>query len=405
MARELIISLSDLLHKVRNADDMDFLREALEYICNMLIEADVTEQIGAARYEHTGERKTHRNGHRPRKLDTRVGTLQLRIPKLRQGSYYPGWLLERQRPAEQALIAVIMEAYVNGVSTRKMERVVQELGLEGIDKSAVSRLCKGLDDRVRTFQERPLEANYPYLWLDATALKVRENGRVINMALVIAMGVRETGEREVLGFALGGSEDGAFWQAFLRSLKARGLRGVQLVTSDAHQGLRDAIQATFSGAAWQRCRVHFMRNVLSQVPKSAQDSVADQVRTIFAQPTYDAACEQLQRISAQLAPRYPKAAQTVETAGEDILAHMHFPRSHWRRIQSTNPLERLNRELKRRSEVVGIFPNREAVLRLGGAVLLEQHEEWIAGRRYFSAQSMQLLVADDYSASANLAAD
>jgi len=395
MAREVIISLTDLLHKIRSTQDIDFLRDTAEWLCNALMEADVTEQIGAARYERTDERKTQRNGYRHRLLDTRLGTLNLFIPKLRSGSYYPDWLLERGRPAEQALVAVIIEAYVNGVSTRKMDRVVRELGLEHIDKSAVSRICKGLDERVKSFQERPLEACYPYVWLDATAVKVREGGRVVNMALVIAIGVRETGEREVLGFALGASEDEAFWHEFLRSLKARGLHGVKLVISDAHQGLQNAIQATFTGASWQRCRVHFMRNVLSQVPKSAQDDVANMVRTIFTQPTYDTAREQLNRVIAQLEERYPRAAVTVETAGEDILAYLHFPRSHWRRIQSTNPLERLNRELKRRFGVVGIFPNREAVIRLGGTVLLEQHEEWLAGRRYFSAESMQSLTKQE----------
>lgn len=353
--------------------------------------ADVSTQIGAMPYEQTGERKTQRNGARDRALDTRVGVLDLRIPKLRKGTYYPDWLLEHRKPAEQAIMSVVMEAYVNGVSTRKVDRLVSEMGLEGMDKSAVSRINKGLDERVRNFIERPLDGEYAYLWLDATFPKVRENHRVHSTAFVVAMGVRMDGTREILGIDLGASETEAFWTEFLRGLTARGLRGVQLVISDAHEGLKNAIAAVLGTAQWQRCQVHFMRNILTHVAKSAQNEVASSIRTIFSQPSYRQAEEQLARIADTLRGQFPKAASILEEAAEDLLAHMHFPPSHWRRIRSTNPLERLNREIKRRFDVVGIFPNRDAAIRLGGALLLEQNEEWMTGRHYFSETSMAQL--------------
>lgn len=387
--------LKEMLNTVKETDDIDVLRESVQWLIQQLIEADVTEQIGAGPYERTETRTTQRNGSRQRTLKTRVGGIELKIPKLREGSYYPDWLLDRQRPAERALVGVVMEAYVNGVSTRKVDKLVKELGLEGIDKSSVSRINKGLDERVAEFSERPLESEYPYLWLDATFPKVREGGRVQSTALVIAMGVNREGYREILGFALGAAETEAFWLDFLRSLVERGLHGVRLVISDAHQGLTAAVDAVLTGASWQRCRTHFMRNVLTQVPKSAQSDVADMIRTIFEQPTLHHARAQLGRVTRALQDQFPRAVEMLKAAEDDILAHMHFPRSHWRRLRSTNSLERLNREIKRRFNVVGIFPDRQAVLRLGGSVLLEQHDEWISGRRYFSERSMKPLFEAD----------
>lgn len=393
MAQDMIphAILKNLLEQIRITDDVDVLRETAEWIVQQLIEADVTEAIGAGRHERSDTRKTQRNGSRPRTFTTRLGDLELAIPKLRKGSYYPEWLLERKKPAEQAIMSVVMEAYVNGVSTRKVDRLVSEMGLKGLDKSSVSRINKGLDERVTAFRERALDGAYPYVWLDATFPKVREDGRVQSTALVVAMGVREDGHREILGCSLGASETEAFWTAFLRELIERGLGGVRLVISDAHQGLQNAIQSVLTGALWQRCRVHFMRDILTHVPKSAQTDVADLVRTIFEQPSYEHAENQLRRVVNDLEARYPKAATILENATHDLLAHMHFPQSHWKRIRSTNPLERLNKEIKRRFNVVGIFPNRDATIRLAGAILLEQHDEWVAGRRYLSEDSMNAL--------------
>ncbi len=383
--------LESLLEQIRASGDIDLLRSTLEWTINQLIDADCTTEIGAAPYQRTEERTNYRNGTRERPLDTRVGTIDLQIPKLRTGTYYPDWLLERWKPAEQALISTVVEAYVTGTSTRKIDRLVTQLGLEGMDKSTVSRLNKGLDARVTSFRNRQLEGTYPYIWLDATFPKVREDGQVQSTALVIAMGVREDGHREILGVDLGACETEDFWIEFLRDLVSRGLNGVQLVISDAHQGLKNAISAVLSDARWQRCRVHFMRNILSHVPKSAQDRVADAVRTIFEQPSRKHAEEQLIRVARDIEKISSKAAILLEEAMHDLLAHMDYPRSHWRRLRSTNPLERLNREIKRRFNVVGIFPNRDAVIRLGGSLLLQQHEEWIAGQRYFSEISMKEL--------------
>jgi len=384
--REVLESLLDTL---KGTDDVDVLRETAHWLIQELIELDVSKEIGADRYQRSDQRRNYRNGSRQRTIDTRLGTMEICIPKLRRGSYYPEWLLERGRPAERALLGVVMEAYVNGISTRKMERMVKELGLEGMDKSQVSRINKGLDGRVRDFLQRPLEGPYPYLWLDATFPKVREDGKVQSTALVTAMAVNAEGHREILGIAIGAAETEAFWKSFLRELLDRGLSGVQLVISDAHRGLDNAIAEVLTGSCWQRCRVHFMRNISRQVPKSSEKEVLDQVRTIFEQPSRRHAVAQLHRVVDDLNDRFPKAADLLEEAAEDILAHMHFPKSHWKRIRSTNPLERLHREIKRRFNVVGIFPNRSAVIRLGGALLMEQHEEWIIGRRYFGAESIR----------------
>jgi putative transposase len=395
MARGIIprSMLNSLLETIRNTEDVDALRETTEWALQQLIEADVSEQIGAEKHERAEDRRlTQRNGYRHRTLNTRIGKVELGIPKLRKGTYYPDWLLERQQPAEKALLSVIMESYVNGVSTRKVERLAIEMGLESLDKSAVSRINKGLDDRVGSFLNRSLKGTeYPYIWLDATFPKVREDNRVQSTALVVAMGVRKDGVREILGISLGAAETEAFWMEFLRDLVARGLHGVRLVVSDAHQGLINAIQQVLGEAAWQRCQVHFMRNILSHAPKSAQPQVGNLVRTIFQQPTHQLAAAQLKRIVLELEGRFPKAAGILDSASVDLLSHMHFPPSHWRRIRSTNPLERLNREIRRRIDVVGIFPNRPATIRLTGAILLEQHEDWMTGKRYFSEQSMSKL--------------
>jgi transposase-like protein len=381
-----------LLEYLRNTGmdvDSDFLREGIALLTHLLMEAEVGEQIGADRYERSEGRQTYRNGYRERGWETRVGDIPLRIPKLRSGSYFPSFLEPRRR-AEKALMAVIQAAYVEGVSTRKVDDLVQALGLTGIDKSKVSRICKELDEAVAAFRDRPL-GTYAYLWLDALYLKVRQNHSIVNMAIVIAIGVRETGERDILAVDIGASEEEAFWTAFLRSLVARGLNGVQLVISDAHVGLKGAIATVLVGAAWQRCRVHFMRNVLAHIPKKNKSMVAAALRTIFTQPNREAAGQHLVEMALTMQERWPRAADVLLSGEEDVLAYMAFPPEHWTRIYSTNPLERLNREVKRRTNVVGIFPNSDAVLRLVGSVLIEIHEEWQTGRRYFSLESMRKL--------------
>lgn len=383
------MSLLDLIHKSVKGD-VDFLREGLKVLAQAIMELEVSQKTGAERHERSSSRVTYRNGFRPREWGTRVGNVELHIPKLRQGSYLPS-ILEPRKRNEHALVSVLQEAYVLGVSTRKVDDLVKSLGISGVSKSEVSRVCADLDEIVSAFRNRPLEVAYPYVWLDATYLKVRENGRVLSMAIVIAFGVRETGEREILGHDLGPAEDGAFWLTFLRSLVARGLRGVQLVISDAHEGLRQAIMAAFATACWQRCRVHFLRNALSLVPKGAQPMVAGVIRTVFAQPDLGAAREQLGKAVDTLQDRYPRVADLLEKAADDVLAHLAFPSEHHRQIHSTNPLERLNKEIKRRTDVVGIFPNREAAVRLVGAILAEQNDEWVVGKRYFSQESMAKL--------------
>lgn len=386
MAEEKM-TLLDVLRKGEEPEG-DVLVEGLRWLLQELMDAEVSAQIGAGRYERSGERTTQRNGYRLRPWDTRLGTLELAIPKLRQGSYFPSWLEPRRR-AEQALVAVIAEAYVQGVSTRKVEALVQSLGIAGLSKSEASRLCAVLDEQARIFRSRPLDAVYPYLWLDARYEHVREAGRVVSMAVIVAYGVRADGIREVLGIDVGPSEDVAVWRAFLQDLVARGVRGVKLITSDAHPGLKQAIAEVFVGAAWMRCRVHFLRNVLARVPKSAQAMVAATVRTIFEQTDRAAAQAQVRRVCEMLTARFPAVVQLIETAEEEILTFYDFPLEHRRQIYSTNPLERLNKELKRRSAVVGIFPNRQAVLRLFCALLAEQNDEWLVGQhRYFSEASL-----------------
>ena len=384
----------ELLERLRKGDEpgeSDWLRGAVRHLVHELMDAEVSAQIGAGRYERSEERNTQRNGYRTRPWDTRVGTLELAIPKLRQGSYFPSWLEPRRR-AEQALVAVVAEAYTQGVSTRKVEALVQTLGIASLSKSEVSRLCASLDEQATLFRTRRLDGAYPYLWLDARYEHVREDGRVLSMAVIVAYGVRADGVREVLGVEVGLSEDVALWRAFLQDLIGRGVHGVQLVISDAHAGLKQAIREVFVGASWQRCRVHFLRNVLARVPKTAQAMVATTVRSIFQQENRRAAQEQLTHVILTLSARFPKVVELLEEAESEILSFYDFPAEHWRQIYSTNPLERLNKELKRRSAVVGIFPNRAALVRLFGAILAEQNDEWLVGRHYFSETSMRKLL-------------
>lgn len=385
------IALKQYLSNIGLDSDVDFLHEAVRTLSQMLMELEVEQKTGAAKHARSPERQNQRNGYRERLWETRVGEIHLRIPKLRQGSYFPS-LLEPRRRAEKALLAVVQQAYVEGVSTRKVDDLLQALGLTGIDKSKVSRICKELDAVVQEFRNRPLEGGYPYVWLDALYLKVRQNHRIVSMALVIAIGVRTDGARELLGFALGSSEEAAFWLEFLRSLVERGLKGVQLVISDAHEGLKLAIRQVLAGASWQRCRVHFMRNVLAHVSKRDKALVAALIKTIFAQPDRKAAGEQLRQVAEAMRKRWPQAAELLEQAEADILTYMAFPQKHWTRIYSTNPLERLNKEVKRRTDVVGVFPDEPAVIRLVGSLLIEINDEWLVNRRYFSLETMQLLI-------------
>ncbi|MBM3465285.1 MAG: IS256 family transposase [Armatimonadetes bacterium] len=380
------LPLSELMCKA-GSESQDFLRTAIEMMARMLMEMEVLQRTGAALNERSEDRLVQRNGYRPRRWDTRAGTIELQIPKLRQGSYFPS-ILEPRRRAERALVSVIQEAYVKGVSTRKVDDLVQAMGLEGVDKSMVSRLCQELDELVEQFRNRPLEGRWIYIWLDATYLKVREDARVRNMAMVVAVGVNDEGKREVLGLDLGPAEDETFWTAFLRGLVARGLAGMQLVTSDSHLGLKKAIAAILHGASWQRCRVHFMRNVLSTVPKSAQSVVAATVRTIFNQPDLDSARKQVETVARSLEKQFRQASKVILEGMDDVLTFMAFPEEHARQIYSTNPLERLNKEIKRRTDVVGIFPSRASAIRLVGALLMEQSDEWTVARRYLTQTSL-----------------
>jgi putative transposase len=391
MADELRIGLKELLRKAQVEGDAGFLREGVRALSEAIMEMEVEDHIGAARHERTLGRRGQRNGYRERVWDTRVGAVELKVPRVRDSSYFPS-LLEPRRRAERALSAVVQEAYVHGVSTRKVDELVKALGMGGISKSRVSELCEELDEEVTRFRDRPLEGPYPYVWVDATYLKARQDGRVSSTAVVIAVGVNaKTGEREVLGLDVGPGEDGAFWSSFLRSLVARGLSGVRLVTSDSHRGLKGAIEAILHGASWQRCRVHFMRNALSLVPKAAQQMVGATIRTVFAQPDSASAHHQWRKVADGFRGRFPKLAELMDEAKEDVLAYASFPAEHWQKIWSNNPLERLNKEVKRRTNVVGIFPNEAAVIRLVGSILSEQHDEWQVAKRYFSAGSLAKL--------------
>ena len=383
-------ALLDLLAQLKLTDVPDRIRVATETLYQELIDAEATAFIGAGPFERSADRSALRNGSRPRTLSTTAGDLELKIPKLRQGSFFPA-LLERRRRVDQALFAVVMEAYLHGVSTRKVDDLVKALGAEsGVSKSEVSRICAGLDAEVAQFRDRSLTAlEYPYVFLDATYCKARVNHRIVSQAVVVAFGVAADGRREVLGFDVGDTENETFWTEFLRSLRSRGLGGVKLVISDAHTGLKKAISTVFQGAAWQRCRVHFMRNVLAVVPKASGEMVASIIRTIFAQPDSEHVQKQFAEVTTMLTRSHPKVAAMLDDAQPDLLAFAGFPTRHWRQIWSTNPLERVNKEIKRRTDVVGVFPNPAALLRLAGSVLIEQNDEWEAGeRRYFSEASM-----------------
>jgi putative transposase len=382
------LPLAELLQK---AGGDDFLRAVAETVVQLLMETDVEGLIGAARHERSAERQTYRNGFRDRSLDTRLGTLQLRIPKLRAGpSYFPPFL-EPRKTSERALVAVIQEAWIGGVSTRRVDDLVQAMGLTGISKSTVSKLCKDIDERVGAFLDRPLSGDWPYLWLDATYLKQREGGRIVSVAAIIAVAVNTEGKREVVGLHIGPSEAEAFWSTFLKSLVRRGLRGVKLVISDAHEGLKAAIRRVM-GATWQRCRVHWIRNALAYVPKGQQTMVAAALRQAFLQPDQKSAQQTWRHVADQFRSRWPKLAAFLDESEHDVLAYMGFPAQHRQKLHSTNTVERLNKEVKRRADVVGIFPNEGAIVRLIGAVLLEANDEWATQHRYMQVEAMTELL-------------
>ncbi|WP_037605053.1 IS256 family transposase [Streptacidiphilus rugosus] len=365
----------------------DLLRAMVKTFADALMSAEADALCNAEYGQVSDERVNHRNGYRPREWDTRAGTVELAIPKLRSGSYFPTWLLERRRRAEQALISVVATAYLLGVSTRRVEKLAETLGVTQLSKSQVSEMAKHLDGRVAEFRNRPLDQGpYTFVWLDALTQKVREGGRVVNIACLVAVGVNNEGQREVLGLDVATVEDGAGWTAFLRSLVARGLAGVKLVVSDAHTGLVDAVAGVLPGASWQRCRTHYARNLLTQVPKSAQPWVATLLRTVFEQPDADAVHQQMGQVIGSLHEKFPAAAEHLENAREDLLAFAAFPRTVWKSIWSNNPQERLNKEIRRRTDVVGIFPDRASVIRLVGAVLAEQSDEWAEQRRYIGSE-------------------
>ena len=392
MAETKRMTAEQVVSYLLEEDGVDFLRESLRWVVQQLMEVEVCELIGAEHGERSEERLTHRNGYRPRRWDTRAGEIELAIPKLRRGSYFPSFLEPRRR-SEQALVAVVQEAYVAGVSTRKVDQVVESLGLR-VSKSEVSRICEGLDEQVEAFRNRPLEGRYPYLWLDAKVEKVRDGGRVVRKALVLAYAVHESGYREVIGLDVGEAETEAFWRAFLRDLVERGLTGVQLVVSDAHAGLKKAI-AQLLGCPWQRCTVHFLREALGHARREQQPMLAALLRPIFNAETVEQARELLGEALDRLRKPLPKIAALLEDAEDDLLAFYAFPADHWRKLRSTNPLERFNREIGRRTDVVGIFPNDKALIRLAASVVIEQNDEWLVGRRYLSNHSLETILTDD----------
>ena len=387
MTTKANIALAELVEK---GAEPDLLREMIQYVAQRMMEMDAEGLCAAAYAERSPERLNSRNGYRDRLWETRAGSVDLKIPKLRKGSYFPGFL-EPRRTAEKALAAVIQEAYIQGVSTRSVDELVKTMGMTGISKSQVSRLCTEIDERVNAFLERPIEGDWPYLWIDATYLKVRQAGRIVSVAAIIAVAVNTDGVREILGMAIGPSEAEPFWSGFLRSLTRRGLRGVKLVISDAHEGIKAAVAKVFK-TTWQRCRVHFLRNALAHAGKGQRQMVLALINTVFAQDTQEAAVTQWRVVADQLREKLPKLATVMDDAESDVLAFMSFPKSHRVQIHSTNPLERLNAEIKRRTNVVGIFPNEPAITRLVGALLLEQNDEWQLQRRYLPLDGLSTLV-------------
>ena len=380
------IALSELAAK---GADADFIKQTLQFALQRLMEMDVEALCKAAYGERSEERANSRNGYRERALETRAGTVGLKIPKLRTGSYFPDFI-EPRRTAEKALTAVIQEAYIQGISTRSVDELVKAMGMTGVSKSQVSRLCEEIDERVQTFLQRPLEGDWPYLWIDATYVKTRQAGRVVSVAVIIAVAVNTDGVREILGVTTGASEAEPFWTEFLRSLTRRGLRGVKLVISDAHEGLKAAISKVLK-TTWQRCKVHFLRNALAYANKGQRQAVLAVINTIFAQDSAEAASAQWRLVSDQLREKFPKLAAMLDAAEQDVLAFTSFPRAHRLQIHSTNPLERLNAEVKRRTNVVGIFPNERAIIRLVGAMMIEQNDEWSLQRRYMQLEGLQSL--------------
>lgn len=381
-----------LIELIEKGADADLIRDMLAFAAERLMNLEVEALTGAPAGARSPDRLTHRNGYRERAWDTRAGRIDLAIPKLRKGSYFPAFL-EPRRTAEKALTAVIQEAYVHGISTRSVDDLVKAMGASGISKSQVSRLCEEIDERVNAFLARPIEGEWPYLWIDATYLKTREAGRIVSTAVILAVGVNSDGRREVLGIATGASEAEPFWTAFLRSLADRGLRGVKLVIADDHKGLRAAASRVFH-ASHQRCRVHWMRNAMAHLAPKQRPAVVAMLKTIFAQDTAEAAREQWASVADALRERCPKLVELMDRSREEVLVYMSFPREHWGQIASTNPLERLNGEIKRRADVVGIFPNDRAVIRLVGALMLEQNDEWAVSRRYMSLESLTSLSDD-----------